>query len=112
MDINYSSAMSALKPGTFVPDIGTEAPPSATPIPDGSAEQVTSFKDTLQNFLGGINDKLQTADQMSQDLATGRTNDVTKVVTSVEEANLSMEFAMALRTKLINAYQTISQMQV
>ncbi len=47
-----------------------------------------------------------------RDLADGKTNDLQKVVTSVEEANLSLEYAMAVRQKLLTAYTTISQMQV
>ena len=42
----------------------------------------------------------------------GKTNDLNKVVTSVEEANLALQYTIALRTKLIDAYQEISRMQV
>ncbi|MHB8153748.1 MAG: flagellar hook-basal body complex protein FliE, partial [Bacillati bacterium] len=47
-----------------------------------------------------------------QQLASGQTHDTAKVVTSVEEANLAFEFTLAIRNKLLSAYQEISQMQV
>lgn len=116
MDIpSFNSAMSKVVPGTFVPDIGTAAP-KTTPIPDGGAapgaEAVTSFKDTVKGLLNDVSDKVNLSDQNTRDLAAGKTNDINKVVTSVEEANLSMQFTMAIRNKLMEAYSEISRMQV
>lgn len=116
MDTNYSEIMSRVRPGSFVPDIGNEGgAPKVTPLPDsaaGATAGIPSFKDTVKGFLGSVNTQMQTSDQNMKDLATGRTNDMNKVVTSVEEANLAMQFTMAVRTKLIEAYQEISRMQV
>lgn len=113
--MNYADAMNMTKPGTFVPDIGNDSgAPKVTPIPETGAigTDIPSFKDTVRHFLGDVNEKLVTSDTNTKDLAAGRTNDLTKVVTSVEEANLAMQFTMAMRTKLIEAYQEISRMQV
>ncbi|GAC1360521.1 MAG: hypothetical protein NVSMB31_20640 [Vulcanimicrobiaceae bacterium] len=115
MDIpSFNSAMSKVVPGTFVPDIGTSTP-KTTPIPDGGTpgtDAVTSFKDTVKGLLNDVSDKVNASDQNTRDLATGKTNDINKVVTSVEEANLSMQFTMAIRNKLMEAYSEISRMQV
>jgi flagellar hook-basal body complex protein FliE len=105
---------SALK-GTFVPDIGSETP-TETPLAGGtggtSGPGEKSFVDTLKEYADDVNTKMSTAEDQTQDLAAGRTNDLGKVVTSVEEANLAFQFALAVRTKLLTAYQQISQMQV
>ena len=113
MDINstYLNAMSTAIPGTFVPDIGASSEPDTQAIPDGGGAGA-SFKDTVKSFLDDVNTKVTQSDQLSRDLATGRTNDVSKVVTSVEEANLSMQFTLAIRNKLLDAYREISQMQM
>jgi flagellar hook-basal body complex protein FliE len=96
----------------LVPDVasGTDAP-HVGPIPS-TGESVTSFKDTVKDLLADVNSKLVTSDQNIQDLAMGKTNDIEKVVTSVEEANLALQYTMAVRTKLMDAYQEISRMQV
>ena len=96
----------------LVPDVtpGTDTP-HVSPIP-GTGDGVTSFKDTVKGLLEDVNTKLVTSDQNIQDLATGKTNDIEKVVTSVEEANLALQYTMAVRTKLLDAYQEISRMQV
>ncbi|HLI97934.1 MAG TPA: flagellar hook-basal body complex protein FliE [Candidatus Baltobacteraceae bacterium] len=114
MDINssYDAAMRSAIPGTFVPDIGSGNDVKTEAIPGGAASGAPSFKDTVKSFLSDVNDKVNASDQLSQDLATGKTNDVSKVVTSVEEANLSMQFTLAIRNKLLDAYREISQMQM
>ena|SRR5579875_2010608 len=114
--MDYASAISKVIPGTFVPDMGaatkaSEAP-NVTPIPGADAAQGPSFKDTLADAIGSVNDKLVASDQATRDLASGKTNDLNAVVTSSEEADLALNYAMAIRSKLLDAYTTVSQMQV
>ena len=106
--------LSAYKPAQFVPDIGNDdETPSVSAIPGaGTSDPNVTFKDTLMKMLGDVNDKINTSDQNTQDLATGATGDIQKVVTSVEEANLSMQYMMSIRTKLLDAYSEISRLQV
>ena len=121
--MDYGSAISKVLPGTFVPDmgaaVGASERPNVGPIPDGVAAtsglgetQGTSFKDTVKSLLADVNDKIGVSDQATRDLASGKTNDLQKVVTSVEEANLALNFTMAMRSKLLEAYQEISRMTV
>ena len=114
--MDYGSAISKVIPGTFVPDIGAAAggeAPNIGPIPGNAGEtQGPSFKDTVKSMLDGVNDKINVSDQATRDLADGKTNDLQKVVTSVEEANLALNFTLAMRSKLLSAYQEIARMQV
>ncbi len=123
MDITsaYSDLMRTVSPGTFVPDIASGAPrteaipsdsPDAAGIAGAAGTAAPSFRDSVKAFLADTNDKLATSDQLTQDLATGKTKDLNKVVTSVEEANLSMEFTLAVRNKLMDAYTEVSRMQM
>ena len=123
--MNIASIMSTVMPGTFAPDMGASEAPSISPIPDASDAAkddagatvpsvggVTSFKDTVKKMLSDVNDKINTSDQNTRDLATGKTNDESKVITSVEEANLALQYTMTLRTKLLDAYTEIEHMTV
>ena len=121
MDIpSFGSAMSKVVPGTFVPDLGTDSAPKTTPLTGDAAALggvtgaagTASFSDTLKGMLSEVNDKVNTSDQNSKDLAMGKTNDISKVVTSVEEANLAMQFTLSMRNKLLESYQEISRMTV
>jgi flagellar hook-basal body complex protein FliE len=119
--MDYSSAITRALPGTFVPDIPDETP-NTSAIPGGADSGVAgaaptddsgkTFIETLKELAGDVNTKMITSEQNTQDLATGKTNDLSKVVTSVEEANLAFQFALAVRTKLLTAYQAVQQMQV
>jgi flagellar hook-basal body complex protein FliE len=125
--MDYGSAISKVIPGTFVPDLGAaiklDERPNVGPIPGTSPDGVagvtgaagaegTSFRDTVKSMLADVNDKINVSDQAQRDLASGKTNDLQKVVTSVEEANLALNFTMSMRSKLLEAYQEIARMQI
>jgi flagellar hook-basal body complex protein FliE len=111
--MDYASAISSVVPGTFVPDLGkNDETPNVTPIPAGDDAGVMSFKDYVMKQLGEVNDKINVSDANSRDLATGANDDIDKVATSVEEANLALQHMMAIRTKLLDAYSEISRLQV
>jgi flagellar hook-basal body complex protein FliE len=88
--------------------------PTVTPLaPSGTpAGEVPTFRDQLYGLIKDVNDKLVESDQNQRDLAMGKTNDLNKVVTSVEEANLALQYTIAIRTKLIDAYQEIARIQM
>jgi len=125
--MNIASIMSTVLPGTFAPDMKDAEAPSISSIPgldsdaavtseaagslraDGGA---VSFKDTVKKMLSDVNDSMNTSDQNTRDLATGKTNDINKVVTSVEEANLALQYTLAIRSKLMDAYSEIDRISV
>ena len=112
MDItNYGKAITSVSPGTFAPDIAPGSPKSA-PLPDedNGAAATASFKDTLTQMLGNVNDQMTTAQQMSTDLALGKSHDEAGTVKAVEEASLAMQFTLAMRNKLMDAYQEVQRM--
>jgi flagellar hook-basal body complex protein FliE len=111
MDIDpYGSAIGRVNPGTFVPDVAPGAPASQ-PLPDDGGTAATSFRDTVKSMLDDVNTKMTTAGQMSQDLAMGKSNDFDGTIKSVEEATLAFQFTMAIRNKLLDAYQEVQQQQ-
>jgi flagellar hook-basal body complex protein FliE len=114
--MDYGSTIAKVLPGTFVPDMGAavraDETPTVTPIPGADAAPASSFKDTVKSLLSDVNDKISGSEQGMRDLADGKTNDLQKVVTSVEEAGLAMNLTMAMRSKLLDAYTEISRMTV
>ena len=63
-------------------------------------------------MLSGLQATQTEAAQAAQDLATGQASDPTAVVMAVERAQLSMQLASQIRTKAVEAVQTIFQTQV
>ncbi len=120
--MNIATIMANVIPGSFVPDMNAAETPAISAIPGLTTPNVpsaadavggvTSFKDTVKQMLGDVNDRLTTSDQNTRDLAAGKTNNINKVVTSVEEANLALQYTMAIRTKLLDAYSEIERLAV
>lgn len=109
---SFSDAIRAVKPDSFAPDLPVGGAPAgvagATPLPP----EQPSFKETLGQMIGEVNDRVQAADANVKSYAEGKTNDLVKVTSSVEEANLAFQFTIAIQNKLISAYQEIERMQM
>jgi flagellar hook-basal body complex protein FliE len=71
-----------------------------------------SFGDVLKKELDKVNDAQINAETATQSLLTGETTDVHQVLLATEEAKLSLELAVQIRNKLVDAYQEISRMQI
>ncbi|HVA38765.1 MAG TPA: flagellar hook-basal body complex protein FliE [Candidatus Dormibacteraeota bacterium] len=112
---SFSDAIRAVKPDTFVPDLPVGA---GAGLPAGVAgtepvpQNQPSFKETLGQVLNDVNTRMETANANVRDYAEGKTKDVVKVTTSVEEASLAFQFTLAIQNKLISAYQSIENMQL
>ena len=71
-----------------------------------------NFLDTLKEKLNDVNDKQIESDILTQKFITGEETDVHKVMVSTEEAKLSLELAVQIRNKLVDAYQEFNRMQI
>lgn len=54
---------------------------------------------------------MNTASSNSVALATGQSNDLDGTIKSVEEASLAFQFTESVRSKIMEAYTEIQQMQ-
>ena len=69
------------------------------------------FVETLRDGMKQI-EQLQTdAQQKTQQLLSGNGQDVHAALIAVQKAELSFQLMMQVRNKIVQAYQTISQMQ-
>jgi flagellar hook-basal body complex protein FliE len=71
-----------------------------------------SFSDMLKNSIDEVSKLQQDASQAVTDLATGRTEDVTGVMTAMEKADIAFKTLLAIRGKLMDAYDEIKQISV
>jgi flagellar hook-basal body complex protein FliE len=72
----------------------------------------SSFADVLKSSIDEVSRLQQDASQAVQDLATGRTEDVTGVMTAVEKSDIAFKMLLAIRGKLMDAYEEIKNIQV
>lgn len=77
-----------------------------------SINQDFSFKDIINNEMEKLNHKQVEADKMTQDFIMGRVDDLHTVMIATEEARLSLELAVQVRNKVVEAYKEINNMQL
>lgn len=80
--------------------------------PTGTAAGDTSFKDVFEKALQNLNDTQLKADETVEKFLTGEVKDLHAVMIAMDEAKLSMQLAVEVRNKLVEAYQELSRMQV
>ena len=83
--------------------------PAQTPAEQGGG---TGFGGMLGDALGRLTEMQVEASHGAQELAAGTAQDPTAVVMAVERAQLSMQLAAQVRTKLVEAAQDIFHTQV
>jgi flagellar hook-basal body complex protein FliE len=72
----------------------------------------SSFSDALKNSINEVSKLQQDASQAVQDLATGKTEDVTGVMTAMEKSDMAFKTLLAIRAKLMDAYEEIKNMPI
>ena len=72
----------------------------------------TGFGKLLEDSIGKLDQTQANADQQVQALATGKAQDLSTVVMSVEQASLEVQLASQIRNKAVDAYNDIFRMQI
>jgi flagellar hook-basal body complex protein FliE len=84
----------------------TDRGPSAA-----AADSLSGFGATLQRALGGVIETGHTADAQAMQAIAGQGN-ITDVVTAVSRAELALQTTVAIRDKVVQAYQDIMKMPI
>ena len=72
----------------------------------------SSFKDLLKKAVGDLNASQIGANDAIQNLATGGEDNLHDVVIAMEKANMTLQYAIQIRNKVLEGYQSIIQMQI
>lgn len=71
-----------------------------------------SFKETLGSFVNDVNTMQIKADNVIEDFAAGNVQNIHEVMISMKKAEMSFQFLMETRNKLVDAYKEVTRMQV
>jgi len=83
--------------------------------PDAAGESAKGgldFSAVLKDKLGALNAQQVDAGKASEDVATGRVDDIAQSMLRIEQANVSLQMATQVRNKVIESYQEILRMQM
>jgi len=71
-----------------------------------------NFKDLLKQNINKVNNMQLDANQVTEDFALGKTDNIHQVMIAGEKAETSMKLTMAVQNKVIDAYKEIMRLQV
>jgi flagellar hook-basal body complex protein FliE len=95
-----------LGPGGIQPTRSPDASGKTTPLPG------QDFQSYLLDSLEKVNSMSKEANEAVERLATGQTQNVAEVFTTVQKAGIAFDLLMEIRNKMLDAYQEIRQMQM
>ena|SRR6202035_4574536 len=72
----------------------------------------SSFADALKNSIDEVSRLQQDASKAVEDLATGKSENVTGVMTAMEKSDLAFKPLLAIRAKLMDAYDEIKNIPI
>jgi flagellar hook-basal body complex protein FliE len=78
----------------------------------GRAGAATGGKLDFAAGLQAVEQTLQHADALGQQVATGQIKDLHEFTAAAAKANLAVELTVAVRNKAVEAYQEIMRMQI
>lgn len=97
-----------------VSPIGQSAVPMANPslaVPASNGDG-HAFNRVIEEFLYDVNLQQLKADQASEHLMTGQTDNIHETMIALSKADLSFRMFMEVRNRAIDAYQEIMRMQI
>ena len=71
-----------------------------------------NFRDLLKKALTDLNSSQVGANEAIQGLATGGEENLHDVIIAMEQAGMTLQYAIQIRNKVLEAYQSIIQMQI
>ena len=94
--------------------IGQVAGGGVSPAKAGGASPAggSSFADVLKNSIEEVSKLQNDASQAVDALATGKTENVTGVMTAMEKSDLAFKTLLSIRGKLMEAYEEIKNIPI
>jgi len=71
-----------------------------------------SFGEIIKSSIADVNKLQKDSDNAVQNLVTGKETDIHKTMIMMEKSEISFQLMMAVRNKIITAYETIMRMQI
>lgn len=102
MAINNISEVSQLIPNS----VGLSS------ISEKTVPAEVSFGEYLNSALLKVSDLDNQSDQLKQDFALGKTDNISEVLIASEKASTALQFTMQIRNKILDAYSEIMRMQI
>ena len=89
-----------------------EVKPVVLPSVPKTEPTAETFGETLGRMVQGVSDLQTQAQEAAVGMASGQQIDMSRALVTIEEANISLQLALQVRNKLLEAYQDVMRMPV
>lgn len=83
-----------------------------TPHIGKRVEEKDGFKEMLMDAIADVSKLEKESDTITEDFIAGRTDSIHSVLIAAEKASVSLEMVIAIRDKVLDAYNEIMRMQI
>jgi flagellar hook-basal body complex protein FliE len=109
--MTMASPLTAASAYANVARLATEPAAGLASLPAGEAKTEGGFASVLKDAIGSITEMGRKSDVQARELANGKANMV-GVVTAVAETEVAIDAVVAVRDKVIAAYEEIMKMPI
>jgi flagellar hook-basal body complex protein FliE len=96
----------------ITPVQGVSSPVNSAGVNAVSSSQDTGFATYLAQALDQVNALSNNADQLATEFAAGGPVTVDQLMIAEQKASLAVDLVVQVRNRIVNAYQTIMNMQI
>jgi flagellar hook-basal body complex protein FliE len=96
----------------ITPVQGVSSPANSVGVNAASPSQDTGFATYLAQALDQVNALSNNADQLAAEFAAGGPVTVDQLMIAEQKASLAVDLVVQVRNRIVNAYQTIMNMQI
>ncbi|MBU3132144.1 flagellar hook-basal body complex protein FliE [Clostridium gasigenes] len=82
------------------------------PLKNDKQSSGVSFDSFFKESLDKVNDKQVAADELTKGFVSGKDVDINDVMLAGEEAKISLQLAVQIRNKVVEAVQELTRMQL
>jgi flagellar hook-basal body complex protein FliE len=100
MAVNSINGFNAISPVTFDKNI---------PV---SENKGLNFAEIFNNAMNSVNQLQIESKELTDELATGRTDNIHEVLIAGEKADIALQLTIQIRNKILDAYTEIMRMQI
>ena len=97
----------------MITPVGPAVPARIAPVERSApAAGGADFGEVLRRAVGAVDELQRDASRAAVTLASGGSVDLARTVVAIEKANVSLQLAVQVRNKLLEAYQELMRMSV
>ncbi len=90
---------------------GTDDAAAASGAPNGTPNGTPGFADVFKDGLGAVETQVNRTNEIHLDVLKGKL-DLHEVAAQLKESEITFQFALTVRNKLIDAYREVMRMSV